>query len=328
VVPIAQIIAEQRQALATGDPQARIKAAERLGTMGPQAAEGVQALVDSLASEDPKLKTAVIDALDKIGPAAQPARPALLPLLNNSPVEIRRAAAQALLKIGLDSAASAQWVKAFQDEDDEVAAAAAQALSSAGPLPKEETAMLFDLLKTGKPVQRRHAATFLGAIKAEGKPAISGLADALRDTERDVRLEAAESLGKIGPRASPAALALGNALKDKEVAVKKASLSALGKIGPDAANAAPSLITALGDSELHDATLNTLVKIGKGAVRDLGRALTDSRNTKARLELIDILGQIGPDAREAVPVLTKILGSEDFPSVQRAAREALAKIQK
>jgi len=327
-IPIAQVIAEQREALATGDPQARIKAAERLGTMGAQAAEGVPALVDSLSSEDPKVKAAVIEALGKIGPAAQPARPALLPLLTNSPLEIRRAAAQSLLKIGVDPAASAQWVKAFQDTDDEVAAAAAQALASAGPLPKEETPMLVDLLKNGKPVQRRHAASFLGAMKAEGKPAISGLADALRDTEKDVRIEAAEALGKIGPSASPAALALGNALKDKEAEVRKASLNALGKIGPDASNAAPSLITALGDSELHDSALNTLVKIGKGAVRDLGRTLTDSRNTKARLELIDILGQIGPDAREAVPTLTKILGSEDFPSVQRAARESLAKIQK
>lgn len=328
VVPIAQIVAEQREALATGNPQARIKAAERLAELGPQAAEGVPALVDSLASEDPKVKAAVIDALGKIGPAAQPARPALLPLLTIPPVEIRRAAAQALLKIGLDPAATAQWVKAFQDEDDEVAATAAQALSSAGALPKEETPMLVDLLKVGKPVQRRHAATFLGAMKAEGKPVISGLADALRDAEKAVRLEAAEALGKIGPRASPAALALGNALKDKEAEVRKSSLSALSKIGPDASNAAPSLITALGDSELHDSALNTLVKIGKGAVRDLGRALTDSRNTKVRLELIDILGQIGPDAREAVPALTKILGSEDYPSVQRAAREALAKIQK
>ena len=104
-------------------------------------------------------------------------------------------------------------------------------------------------------------------------------------------------------------------------------MKALGKIGPDASNAAPGLIAALRDPALHDEAVNTLVKIGKGAVGDLVATLRNSKDTKVRTELVEILGQIGPDAKEAVPVLTGIV-RDDFPSVQKKAQEALLKIQR
>ena len=212
---LAETIQQQREALAKSDPQVRIKAAERLGKLGAKAAEAVPALVESLATEDAKVKTAVIEALGKIGPAAVTARNSLLPLLTKSPGEIKRAAAQALILIGTDASARPEWLQAFQDEDEQVTGLAAKALVAAGACPADEQPIYIELLKKGKPVQRRHAALFLGDMKAEGKPVVSALSEALRDVAPEVRIEAAVALGKIGGKAGGASAALGHALQDK-----------------------------------------------------------------------------------------------------------------
>ena len=47
-----------------------------------------------------------------------------------------------------------------------------------------------------------------------------------------------------------------------------------------------------------------------------------------RRELIDLLGQIGPDASEAITLLEAALAEEKLPGTKTAIRNALAKIRK
>ena len=122
--------------------------------------------------------------------------------------------------------------------------------------------------------------------------------------------------------------ALGNALRDRDRDVQKTAAASLGHLGPNAWADVPSLLGALPNAPIHDDVVNSLVKIGKGAAKDLAAKLAETRDTRSRLELIDILGQIGPEAKEAIPVLAPIAAADKFPSVRLAAKEALAKIQR
>ena len=86
-------------------------------------------------------------------------------------------------------------------------------------------------LKSEKAAERAASARILGEIGPAAKDAAPALAEALKDTERDVRQNAAQSLGYIGPGAKSAAPALIAALQDKEWQVRKAAAFALGKVG-------------------------------------------------------------------------------------------------
>lgn len=86
-------------------------------------------------------------------------------------------------------------------------------------------------LKSGTAAERAASARILGEIGPAAKDAAPALAEALKDSERDVRQNAAQSLGYIGPGAKTAAPALVAALQDKEWQVRRSAAFALGKVG-------------------------------------------------------------------------------------------------
>jgi HEAT repeat protein len=122
-------------------------------------------------------------------------------------------------------------------------------------------------LKSEKVSERAASARILGEIGPAAKDAAPALAEALKDTDRDVRQNAAQALGYIGPGAKVAAPALITALQDKESQVRRAAAFALGKVG--------SL-----DAE---ASLKTARKDQVAAVRDAAKAaLKDLKKFKKR----------------------------------------------
>jgi HEAT repeat protein len=86
-------------------------------------------------------------------------------------------------------------------------------------------------LKSEKAAERLASARILGEIGPAAKAAAPALAEALKDSERDVRMTAAQSLGYIGPGAKVAAAALMTGLQDKDAQVRRAAAFALGKVG-------------------------------------------------------------------------------------------------
>jgi HEAT repeat protein len=65
-------------ALRSEDPTVRLRAAEVLGRMGPEAADAVEELVRLLNDPDVRVRKAAIRTLGQIGPAAKDAVPALI----------------------------------------------------------------------------------------------------------------------------------------------------------------------------------------------------------------------------------------------------------
>lgn len=93
---------------------------------------------------------------------------------------------------------------------------------------------------------REAAARALGLLGEAGKPAISALADALRDTEGRVRVEAAAALVRIGTNSVPALI---GALKDKDAKARQTSAGALGEIGMNNSNVLTALSRSLNDPD-------------------------------------------------------------------------------
>jgi HEAT repeat protein len=86
-------------------------------------------------------------------------------------------------------------------------------------------------LKSEKAEERAASARILGEIGPAAKDAAPALAEALKDSDRNVRQNAAQALGSIGPGATATAPALIAALQDKESPVRRSAAFALGKVG-------------------------------------------------------------------------------------------------
>jgi hypothetical protein len=92
--------------------------------------------------------------------------------------------------------------------------------------------------------------------------------------------------------------------------------------------AIPKLVKARKNPKLHDAANQALIQVAKADVGPLIKALKNAEGIQDRLELIDLLGKIGPDAEEAIPALTDLAASANLRSTREAATKALEQIRK
>ncbi len=164
---------------------------------------------------------------------------------------------------------------------------------------------------------RANACRDLGQLGEEAKAAIPALIDCLGRMELVPRALFVKTLADIGPSAVPALI---EALNGDDERVRSAAAVALGQIGPDAKDAVPALRAALGPGLLGQNSARALGRIGPHGMPALIDALKNGSEHAALA-----LGEIGPDAREAVPALLAAIksGQED---VSRSAAEALRKI--
>jgi HEAT repeat protein len=143
----------------------------------------------------------------------------------------------------------------------------------------------------------------LAAVGAAAEPAVERLRQLLGDeTPADVRYAAAFALGRIGSAAKAAVPRLIELSKSSdEIMATVAVWSAL-KIAP-------------ADRSLFDT-----------AIPLLRRALRGEREV-ARLEAAVALGDIGPSAKSAIPILELVAEDDPNRDVREAAAGALAKIR-
>jgi HEAT repeat protein len=159
------------------------------------------------------------------------------------------------------------------------------------------------------------------ALAQVGRPAISALLQAFKDSDDWTRKAAAEALGETGnPRAIPALLM---ALDDSEWFVREAAVEALRHMGDP--QVVPALLGALGNSDpyVREVAAEALGQTGDlQAVSALLLALEDSESG-VRRAAAQALGQI--DDPQAVPPLLEALQDGDS-NVREAAAQALGQI--
>ena len=250
---------------------------------------------------------------------------------------VRRGAVSALsdLEDELDDAGRGQLARTFAaligDDHPDVALAAGAGLVRLGPAAVE---VLEE--KLVEPAHRLAALEILGALGPAAKPAVPEVTAILAAPEVAVRSDAALALAGIGSGAAEAVTPLNEALAASDDPGLTCALAyALGSIGPAAAPALDTLRKLATAPEPMVATVSVwaALKIDpdnsamfETAVPLLRRAVSSDREL-VRLEAAVALGDIGPAARSAIPILELAAEEDSSRSVRQAAAEALRKIR-
>jgi HEAT repeat protein len=176
---------------------------------------------------------------------------------------------------------------------------------------------LFSLLKDSDRGIRVQAATALGNLGELVRRILPMLRAALReialeDVDESVRTLAVHAILQVGPQPATEVCSLINSLQDNIKLVRFHAAVALGNLGCGARPAVPALIhSALRDDDpaVRLEAAMALWKIdrkGPLVIPALIRALADDNELICWIAA-DCLGQIGPEAREAVPALQQAL---------------------
>lgn len=172
-----------------------------------------------------------------------------------------------------------------------------------------------------------------------GDASVEELAEALTSPRIDIRFWAVQELRTRGPQAKAAVPALAQALHDNQM-ISWPAADALAAIGPDAAPAIPALVEAIEReqgqgkrSETGSETPSTfsglagkaLTGIGPAAMPELLRLLAHD-DRFVRMTAVSALGNLGPQAIDALPALNEALLDED-EMVRQWARVAIERIE-
>lgn len=249
----------------------------------------VPAMADTLRDPDPKVRLFVLEFLTKLGPDGEMAASAVMKNLKDKDEEVRRKATEFLKTHGKDLVAINR--ENLKDKDLSIRLTAIDLLGEMGAQAEPAIPDLRALLMDNDATIRIHSMQTLKDIGPEAKVAIPDIAKRLSDKEKEVRRAAAEVLQKFGADAIPATSALAQMLNnDPEAANRRQAALALGEIGQAAANVVPDLIVSM----------------------------KKEKDTDVRKTVIQMLGQMGPPAKLAVPELLKLLKDKDKEITQAA----------
>jgi hypothetical protein len=215
-------------------------------------------------------------------------------------------------------------VEALVDPYDNVALCALQGLKDAG---KKAVAPLLVAVKKAAPQHQGRFSAAFRLIGPEARAAVPTLLGLLKGPDEYSRAAAAAALGSVtgreykpDPRVVPA---LAERIKKGGPQERYAAAWALGRIGPNARTAVPALIELLKDEQQYDLPGATAEH------PDFGRPFGMRGYQPSVLAHIPAaaLGNIGPDARAALPALRKIALRQVIGCTEAAAREALQQIE-
>jgi HEAT repeat protein len=158
------------------------------------------------------------------------------------------------------------------------------------------------------PTMRRLLALVVGWGIVAVSPAadVAELVKKLKNKDVETRRAAAQALTESG--AKDAVAPLTEALKDNDAFVRRYAAQALAAAGPEAKPAVANLgLMLMGEKERREgqfAAAVALAKIGAPSLPTLNLALRHpALDRAARKKVIDILAEMGPEAKEALPNL-------------------------
>jgi HEAT repeat protein len=336
-----------RLALADGDRAVRVSAALALAVIDPTVAEAVPPLVDALDRpggfyenynfEDRKkgisgTRPGVPALLPRFGKAAVPE---LIAALKSPRVEQRRGAATALGDIGPDAREAADELLRVLKQDPDLASRgkAGLALSQVAPSRTEAVAPLLVMLKDPDFSARFPACEALGRFGPAGREARETLVElATHDRYRvGLRSPALRALVSIGAEAD-AITALGQHLRNPSYFEHTYAddFELIEELGPRAKALAEPLRDIMGwrMPYVRIVAARALVRVDPGSVDEAVESLElDLQNPYSGLRRAAARGleAVGPSAKAAVPLLTKLLKDDD-PRAREAAGDALKAI--
>ena len=264
----------------------------------------------------------------------------LLPVLgdvlkSDASSAVRAAAAASLSKAGERVKTVLNlMVEALGDKEPAVRAAVAESLGRIGDEAKSTVPKLAPLLKDADATVRLAAAFALGRVGPDAASAVPELATALaNDSDANVRKEAARAFTLLGLDAKGAVPALAKALRsDKSDDVRRQCALALGKMRNEVGSVTATILEAIRlDPEktvrvfaVH-ALADSLGSALKDYVKELAEQLTKDSDPDVRLAIVQELGVLGPEAKDAIPALRRAATDVQL-SVRDEAKKALKRV--
>lgn len=201
---------------------------------------------------------------------------------------------------------------------------AAEALAEIGPEARAAVPALIGLLKEHRDYYRASYCKALGRIGPDAKEAVPVLEEALQDDNRGIRLAAAVALTRITPQqASNAVAVLKSLQKDPELAtvwVTDGSGVAKQTSQKDFQNPASRFFRLSASVPLWRLGLEAEPPV-TAIIEELNRPYRSEG-----ISFVELLGDIGPEAKAALPTLTKFLNPDRFVRLRRAVAIAIRKI--
>jgi HEAT repeat protein len=332
--PARADVAVRVAADALKDPSAaaRRAAAWVLGELGAKAASACRALSAMLGDPDGELRWAAANALGELGPASAVAIPGLVGMLGDKSANLRAAAADALGAIGgaARGPAEAALAKGLQDPDLGARQSAARALLELGT----QNADAVHLLAEGKANYWEYANTLAFLVRTGGPAAGPCVAEGVKHPNPEVRMAASNLLMQVpAEHYRPALGFFIEGLKDGHYFVRARCAHAILNLAPEAKPAIPGLLQQIKE-KMHDDWEGrgyAAAALGVMGVRDpamipaLVEGLDQKPYKELRLHSARFLGEMGPQAKAAVPTLIAA-SKEPDAEVARAAADALRKV--
>ncbi|MBA4389069.1 MAG: hypothetical protein C0404_13895 [Verrucomicrobia bacterium] len=269
----------------------------------------VQLLTDAFRVGDPDVQWRAMAHLAYVGPRASPALPFLMEQAHSENAGFRAGAAFALEHIGPDAReAIPALILMLDDKNEHVRASSASALRVFGSDARDAVPRLIRNLSDSYFVARSSAADALGMIGPAAKDAVPHLIKVIEQQKGDPVRSALWALDRIGPAARQAVPVIITMLDHGNRGLRLAAIDALGSIRPTEEDVVHQLAARIvhKDMELNHHIARAMERIGRPAVHTFVKVVT-GENAELRVLAIRSLGNIGPDAKQAIPALTGAL---------------------
>jgi HEAT repeat protein len=297
-------------------------AAQALGQVGPEAKEAIPLLVEMMRTRPEAMHaySEVGNALWRMGePAVRPlAELVATPGLSK---QVLQGATQTLGRLGAPAVPA--LVPLLRHTDPAVRTTACQALTTVGPAARDAVPALGDLLKDGDLNVRRTAVSALGRVGPAARAAAPRLAELARDKkDLNLRLMSLAALRQVHADARLVLPLAKEAVKDDNAAIKAQGLELLWQADPRSQEVVPLALEMLKTPAGRYAALNLLGRMGPAAREAVPElvGLLKGNDQHLRQQALVALGNIGGGAGEAVPAMTGLLKDANVSTRQAAAR--------
>jgi HEAT repeat protein len=310
--------------LKSGDPRARWDAMLYVGNMGLDAKEAAPAVLELVKNGDAVAATKLAAIA---GPEATQALPLLLQVLADD-----WDTSENIAQVG--PAAVPELLKMIEKKDAKNRPLAIKALGLIGAKSREVVPHLILLLSHSDADLRNAAASALGGIEPRPKESVPALTKILKDEDVSVRIASAWALIAVeGFLSDPVKDAMMVLLKHEDATTRRDAAAVLAESGAEGKSALP-LLQEMSKKDADAGVRSTAAlaiarstgaEANQRAVKVMLEALKE-KDPRVRQDGARCLGQVGSDAKSAIPALTRALEDEN-EDVRKSAAEALDKIQ-
>jgi len=273
----------------------RARALEALGGFGPDAEPALATVIEAATSDaDLMVRSRARQAAVAIN-ANHPQVLALLErdLLSSDPV-VRGSALGALLIAGICPRPLTNFIVLDMQDKNQLFYNELLALGALGPEIASFIPRILPFLTNDS--TRGNALAALEHAGPGGAAAVPALIDCLREPQSGLRCKAAEVLMAMGSSANEAVPALEAAMRDEALATRVIAAAARARITGDPAPSAPVILAAL---QAKDDGSTWVLPHGAFGLHNFG--------FNARQTALWFAGELGPAARESLPVLVKLM---------------------